>query len=158
MPWLSSSKSICSWNPLSSCLNIKFIRAFRPDRDDGRGIRDRGTSLTPTELRSACIELFGERGWQIGLARFLKRPGGHVNVRTVRRWTSGVTPVPFWVEPLVRAEMERGSEEPGADIDRQRQDRGVEEESDYAMQRRDLANSPANDIDVGGGAGGADDE
>jgi hypothetical protein len=54
------------------------------------------------------FELFGKRGWQIGCARFLKRPdGGHVNVRTVRRWSSGKTPVPFWVELLLRAELVR---------------------------------------------------
>jgi hypothetical protein len=59
--------------------------------------------MTPADFRSLCIELFGKRGWQIGCARFLKKPDGtHVNVRTVRRWSSGQTPVPFWVEGLLR--------------------------------------------------------
>jgi hypothetical protein len=64
--------------------------------------------MTPAKLRLIAIELFGERGWQIGLARFLKRPDGtHVNVRTVRRWTTEKVPVPFWVEPLLKTERER---------------------------------------------------
>jgi hypothetical protein len=51
--------------------------------------------MTPAEFRSICIELFGKRGWQIGCARFLKRPDGkHVNVRTMRRWGTGEVPVP----------------------------------------------------------------
>jgi hypothetical protein len=66
--------------------------------------------VTASDLRLTCIELFGKRGWQIGLARFLKRPDGtHVNVRTVRRWTTArkPTPVPFWVDELLKAEMAR---------------------------------------------------
>ena len=66
--------------------------------------------MTPAELRLTCIDLFGKRGWQIGLARFLKKPDGtHVNVRTVRRWTSAKkrTPVPFWVDELLEAERAR---------------------------------------------------
>jgi hypothetical protein len=65
--------------------------------------------MTPFELRLTCIELFGNRGWQIGLARFLKRPDGtHVNVRTVRRWCNAEdTPVPFWVDELLKAELAR---------------------------------------------------
>lgn len=64
--------------------------------------------MTPSNLRFTCIELFGMRGWQIGLARFLKRPDDtHVNVRTVRRWAKGETPVPFWVDELLRAERAR---------------------------------------------------
>ena len=68
--------------------------------------------MTPAELRLTCIELFGKRGWQIGLARFLKKPDGtHVNVRTVRRWASEKTkqPVPFWVDELLKAELARRS-------------------------------------------------
>jgi hypothetical protein len=61
------------------------------------------------EFRSLCIALFGKRGWQIGCARFPKRPdGGHINVRAVRRG-KGDTPVPFWVDRLLQAEMERRS-------------------------------------------------
>ena len=64
--------------------------------------------MTPSELRRLCIELFGKRGWQIGLARFLKRPDGtHVIVRTVRRWSKGDVPVPFWVDELLKAELAR---------------------------------------------------
>ena len=63
-------------------------------------------SCTPAELRLTCIELFGKHGWQIGLARFLKKPNGkHVNVRTVRRWWKDETPVPFWVDELLKAEL-----------------------------------------------------
>jgi hypothetical protein len=64
--------------------------------------------MTPAELRLTCIELFGKRGWQIGLARFLKQPdGSHVNVRTVRRWDKGEYEVPFWVVALLQTERER---------------------------------------------------
>lgn len=64
--------------------------------------------MTKDEFRSLCIDLFGNRGWQIGCARFLKRDdGSHVNVRTVRRWGAGDIPVPFWVGPLLKAEKER---------------------------------------------------
>lgn len=64
--------------------------------------------MTPSDLRLTCIDLFGKRGWQIGLARFLKKPDGtHVNVRTVRRWCKGKTPVPFWVAELLTAEIAR---------------------------------------------------
>jgi hypothetical protein len=66
--------------------------------------------LTPAVFRSLCIDLFGKRGWQIGCARFLKRPDGtHVNVRTVRRWSTGKTPVPVAVGMLLTAERERRS-------------------------------------------------
>lgn len=64
--------------------------------------------MTPASFRSTCIELFGTRGWQIGCARFLKRDdGSHVNVRTVRRWSSGRIPVPIAVAMLLKAEKER---------------------------------------------------
>lgn len=64
--------------------------------------------MNPAELRITCIELFGKRGWQIGLARFLKKPDGtHVNVRTVRRWAKGDVSVPFWVDELLKAEIAR---------------------------------------------------
>ena len=63
---------------------------------------------SPSDLRLTCIELFGKRGWQIGLARFLRKPEGtHVNVRTVRRWANGDVPVPFWVSELLKAELTR---------------------------------------------------
>lgn len=64
--------------------------------------------MTPSDLRLTCIELFGKRGWQIGLARFLKKPDGtHVNVRTVRRWCKKDARVPFWVDELLKAEIAR---------------------------------------------------
>ena len=63
--------------------------------------------MTPDELRLACIELFGERGWQIGCARFLKR-----DVRTVRRWWDEDSPMPYWAEELLRAEQGRGAAHP----------------------------------------------
>ncbi len=64
--------------------------------------------MTPTELRSTCIEIFGKRGWQIGCARFLKRPdGSHVNVRTVRRWSSGKTLVPVAVAMILTNEAKK---------------------------------------------------
>ncbi len=64
--------------------------------------------MTPDAFRSLCIELFGNRGWQVGCARFLKRDDGtHVNVRTVRRWSSGKIAVPIAVEMLLKAELAR---------------------------------------------------
>jgi hypothetical protein len=64
--------------------------------------------MTPSDLRLICIELFGKRGWQIGLARFLKKPdGSHVNVRTVRRWCKEGATAPFWVDELLKAEIAR---------------------------------------------------
>jgi hypothetical protein len=64
--------------------------------------------MTAEELKSLSILLFGKRGWQIGCARFLRRDdGSHVNVRTIRRWAKGESQVPFWVEGLMRAELER---------------------------------------------------
>ncbi|SIN88238.1 hypothetical protein SAMN05444166_1424 [Singulisphaera sp. GP187] len=67
-----------------------------------------GSRMNPDDFRSLCIELFGKRGWQIGCARFLKKPDGtHLNVRTVRRWGKGDASVPFWVEPLLWAEQGR---------------------------------------------------
>jgi hypothetical protein len=63
--------------------------------------------MTPADLRSTCIELFG-RHYQTGLARFLEKPdGSHVNVRTVRRWSSGRVAVPVAVAMLLRTELER---------------------------------------------------
>jgi hypothetical protein len=64
--------------------------------------------MTPDpDLRPLCLALFGKR-WQTGCARFLKRPDGtHVNVRTVRRWAKGDTPLPFWMLELLRAEQAR---------------------------------------------------
>lgn len=64
--------------------------------------------MTPASFRSLCIGLFGERAWQTGCAHFLKRPdGSHVNVRTVRRWAKGDSPVPVAVELLLQAERVR---------------------------------------------------
>lgn len=45
--------------------------------------------MTPAELRSACITLYGDRGWQDRLAADLE-----VDPSTVRRWSSGAVPVP----------------------------------------------------------------
>lgn len=45
--------------------------------------------MSPAELRSACVKLYGERGWQTKLATALDVDGS-----TVRRWTSGAVPVP----------------------------------------------------------------
>lgn len=62
--------------------------------------------MTAADFRSTCIELFGNSGWQIGCARFLKRDdGSHVNVRTVRRWSSGEISVPVAVALLLKAEL-----------------------------------------------------
>jgi hypothetical protein len=62
--------------------------------------------MTPAELRSTCLFLFGKH-WQTGLAKFLKRDDGtHANVRTVRR-AKGEHDVPVAVEMLLRAEMGR---------------------------------------------------
>lgn len=53
--------------------------------------------MTGDELRSALSVIWGSsRGWQIATARML-----HVNVSTVRRWTSGAVPVPGPVEAWV---------------------------------------------------------
>jgi hypothetical protein len=63
--------------------------------------------MTPAELRSTCITLFGKH-WQTGLSRFLTRDDGtHTNVRTVRRWAKGEHEVPVAVEILLRAELAR---------------------------------------------------
>lgn len=64
--------------------------------------------MTPAEFRSLRVELFGSYGGQLRCARFLARGDGtHVDVRTVRRWETGETPVPFWVKLLLKAEKER---------------------------------------------------
>ena len=63
--------------------------------------------MTPAELRSTCVTLFGPR-WQTSLARFLKRDdGSHVDPRTVRRWAKGDRPVPAAVGMQLGAELER---------------------------------------------------
>jgi hypothetical protein len=41
------------------------------------------------KLKQSLIVLYGERGWQAQAARAL-----HVDVSSVRRWTSGQIPVP----------------------------------------------------------------
>lgn len=62
--------------------------------------------MNPASFRSLCINLFGNRGWQIGCARFLQRDdGSHVDVRTVRRWARGDSRVPVAVAMLLRAEQ-----------------------------------------------------
>ena len=83
-------------------------RTRRPGYDGM--VQPEESRMTPAELRLTCIELFGKRGWQIGLARFLKKPDGtHVNLRTVRRWTTARNPtlVPFWVDGLLEAARTR---------------------------------------------------
>jgi hypothetical protein len=68
--------------------------------------------MTPaSEFRSLRAALFGEYGGQLRCTRFLKRPDGtHVNVRTVRRWEQGQSPIPVGVMELLRAELERRAE------------------------------------------------
>lgn len=61
--------------------------------------------MTPNELRKACINLYGEHGWQTRLAENLGVDGS-----TVRRWISGAVPIPNPVEAAVRCFLERKPE------------------------------------------------
>lgn len=45
--------------------------------------------MSPTELRKACVTIYGDRGWQDQLAAALSVDGS-----TVRRWVSGAVRVP----------------------------------------------------------------
>jgi DNA-binding transcriptional regulator YiaG len=53
--------------------------------------------MTGEQLKSLAIARFGERRWQKELAAYLKS-----DVSTVRRWTSGRTPIPGPVEVAMR--------------------------------------------------------
>lgn len=57
--------------------------------------------MTPSELKSAAAELYGER-YEDALAGLLRR-----NRVQIWRYVSGRAPIPHWVEALVRAELER---------------------------------------------------
>lgn len=60
-------------------------------------------SMNGTELKEAAIRLYGDRGWQSSLAVAL-----HVDTSSIRRWVSGVVPVPGPVAAAVRCfERER---------------------------------------------------
>jgi hypothetical protein len=60
--------------------------------------------MTPTEFIRSCESLYGP-GWQSKLARVLVR-----DIRTIRRWKSGESPVPKVVEEWL-AEKTRVSPE-----------------------------------------------
>lgn len=49
--------------------------------------------MTGPELKAAAIARFGEARWQKDLAAYLRS-----DVSTVRRWTTGRTPIPGPVE------------------------------------------------------------
>lgn len=49
--------------------------------------------MTPADLKRFAIARFGEKRWQKDLAAYLRS-----DVSTVRRWTSGRTPIPGPVE------------------------------------------------------------
>ena len=49
--------------------------------------------MTPEDLKRIAIERFGEKRWQKDMAAYLRS-----DVATVRRWTSGKTPIPGPVE------------------------------------------------------------
>jgi DNA-binding transcriptional regulator YiaG len=53
--------------------------------------------MTGAELKSAAIVRFGEKRWQKELAAYLRS-----DVSTVRRWTSGRTPIPGPVQVAVQ--------------------------------------------------------
>ncbi len=59
--------------------------------------------MTPEELRSACVELYGY-GWQTRLAEALGVDGS-----TVRRWVSGAVPIPNPTAAAVRCFLDRKS-------------------------------------------------
>ena len=52
--------------------------------------------MTPEELTRICEYFYG-RNWQTELAKKLE-----VNPRTVRRWKSGATKIPWYVDRFVR--------------------------------------------------------
>lgn len=57
--------------------------------------------MKPSELRKACIKLFGETAWQTRLAERLGVDGS-----TVRRWVSGAVPVPNPAAAAIRCWIE----------------------------------------------------
>lgn len=60
-------------------------------------------NMSGQELKDAAIRLYGKHGWQSSLAAAL-----HVDVSSVRRWTSGAVPVPGPVAAAVKCfERER---------------------------------------------------
>ncbi len=60
-------------------------------------------NMSGQELKEAAIRLYGTYGWQSSLAAAL-----HVDVSSVRRWTSGAVPVPGPVAAAVKCfERER---------------------------------------------------
>lgn len=56
--------------------------------------------MSGKQLKRYAIALYGERGWQSKLAAALK-----VDVSSVRRWVSGVVPVPGPVAAAVECFM-----------------------------------------------------
>lgn len=65
------------------------------------------SSVTPEELRDACVTLYGEWGWQTRLAEALQVDGS-----SVRRWVSGAVPIPGPVAAAVRCFVERKGVKP----------------------------------------------
>lgn len=62
--------------------------------------------MTSDELVRLAVGLYGERGWQARLATALSVDGS-----TVRRWVSGVVPVPGPVAAAVRCFVRETPEE-----------------------------------------------
>ena len=62
------------------------------------------SSVTPEQLRKAGVELYGEYGWQTRLAEALGVDGS-----TVRRWVSGIVPIPGPVSAAVKCFLEKHS-------------------------------------------------
>lgn len=57
--------------------------------------------MSPAELRTICLKLYGEQGWQTQLADELGVDGS-----TVRRWVSGVVSIPNPVAAAIRCFLE----------------------------------------------------
>lgn len=62
--------------------------------------------MTPDELREACVELYGDWGWQTRLAEALGVDGS-----TVRRWVSGAVPIPNPVAAAIHCFLGRKREQ-----------------------------------------------
>ena len=57
--------------------------------------------MTHDDLRDACLTLYeGRRDWQRRLSDDLA-----VNRRTVRRWASGDSPIPAWLDEWIRSRI-----------------------------------------------------
>lgn len=54
-------------------------------------------NMSPSELRDAGVELYGDHGWQTRIAESLGVDGS-----TVRRWVSGAVAIPNPVAAAVR--------------------------------------------------------